>query len=152
MMEQNALRACMRHCRLGLCVQEEVFTVTIVPVYNMLLVPEATLYFRNDLYRQVTGKEPEAEEKVILLMLKNSQPRDEIGDDSFYPIGVSGSITEVYDNGFMAIRTRHRLDIQELTVYGDHTIEPSVAKRPDIADADEEKDKSRLEAVKKAVG
>ena len=125
--------------------------MTVVPLYNVLLLPETNLYFKNDQYTQATGKAPVVDEKLVLLMLREKQLREDMTDDSFYPIGVTGTIVEVNENGFLVIRTKNRVNLQEVTVYGDHTIELSMVKRPDVEDLSSEEERKRLDSIKRTM-
>ena len=73
--------------------------MAVFPIYNILVVPDAYIYFKAEYYRQFAGKPPVQDEKVILIVAKEDLPRSELTNDSFYPIGLSGVITEVSDNG-----------------------------------------------------
>ena len=44
--------------------------MTIVPVYNMAVVPNADLYLQTDNYTRMAGKKPEEGERVFFLVLK----------------------------------------------------------------------------------
>ena len=43
--------------------------MTVLPVYNVLALPEASLYLKTELMKRMTGRQPHADEKVVLLML-----------------------------------------------------------------------------------
>ncbi len=113
------------------------------------MYPESNIYLKTDLYQRLTDKEPKEGEKVMLIIQKENTPRDELTEDSFYPIGVSGSVSEVNSNGYLVIRTRSRRNLDEVTVYSDHSIELSVTKRLDIEDLEPEVEKQHLEQLKK---
>ncbi|MDD6667982.1 MAG: endopeptidase La [Lachnospiraceae bacterium] len=124
--------------------------MTVVPVYNMVLVPEANIYLKSDNYKNVTGRNPEVGERVILIAMKEYKTRDELTDQDFFPIGVSGEITEVNTaNNYLVIRTKDRRNIDEVTVYPDHSLELTVTRRPDTDDLDPEEAKKHLEALKR---
>ena len=68
----------------------------VVPVYNMILAPDATLFFQMDQLRRSAGdKGITVNEKVILIVAKENGSQAELREDSFYPIGVAGVITEI---------------------------------------------------------
>lgn len=124
--------------------------MTVVPVYNMVIVPDANIYLKTDNYKSVTGRGPVTGERVIIIEMKEYKTRDELTDSDFYPIGVSGEITEVNDqNNYLVIRTKERRNIDEVTVYSDHSIELSVSKRPEVDDLDPEEAKKHLDALKR---
>lgn len=127
--------------------------MTVLPLYNVVLVPETNLYIQTESYKNMTGRDPENQEHVILLAEKESKAREELTKDDFYPIGVSGIITEVNPNGYIVIRTKKRADILEITILADHTINVSANKREDVEepDPDPKEMRERLDKVKKAL-
>ena len=90
--------------------------MTIVPVYNMLLTPEANIYFKTETYRKLTGREPYQDERVTLIVAKESTTVDKLTEDSFYPIGLSGYISEVGKEGFLIIHTTYRGHLDEVGI------------------------------------
>ena len=125
--------------------------MTVVPVYNAVVVPDSNIFFAIDAYKKMTGRAPFEGEKVILMMLRADDSREDLEKDSFYPIGVSGVITEVNAGGYLVIRTHGRVHFDEITVYSDHTIELSVSRKADIEDLDPAYEEERLEKLKKVV-
>ena len=125
--------------------------MTVVPVYNAVVVPDSNIFFAIDAYKKMTGRAPFEGEKVILMMLRADDSREDLEKDSFYPIGVSGVITEVNAGGYLVIRTHGRVHFDEITVYSDHTIELSVSRRPDVEDLDPAYEAERLEKLKSVV-
>ena len=125
--------------------------MAVLPVYNMITVPDSKLYFRTDQYRRMTGRDPVSGEKVTVIVARQETPRTEITGESFYPIGVSGAIAEVSEQGYLVIRLTHRVELDEVYVYPDKTIELTVSRRPDIEDLDEADAARRLTAVKDAL-
>ena len=125
--------------------------MAVFPVYNILIAPDANVYFKTDYYKRVTGKAPVQDERVILIVAKEDLDRDSFTSDSFYPIGLSGTITEISSSGYIMIRTKNRVNIVDLAVYRDHTIDLSVSRRRDIEDQDAEEAARRLRSVKAAI-
>ena len=61
----------------------------VVPVYNMILAPDATLYFQTEqLRRSAGGKGVAVNEKVVLIVAKENGSFTELREDGFYPVGV----------------------------------------------------------------
>ena len=125
--------------------------MTVVPVYNVLVVPDSNIFFAIDAYKKMTGRAPFEGEKVIMMMLHADDNREDLKKESFYPIGVSGIITEVNAGGYLVIRTHGRVHFDEITVYSDHTIELSVSRKPDIEDLDPAYEEDRLLKLKNVV-
>ncbi|MBR2258248.1 MAG: endopeptidase La [Blautia sp.] len=122
--------------------------MAVLPVYNTILVPEASAYVKTDYYRSMTGKLPSVQEKVILILAKEELSREELTADSFYPIGITGNITEVSKDGYLVIHLKNRINLEEIVVFHDHSIDLSISRRKDIEDLDEETSASRLNTLK----
>lgn len=123
-----------------------------LPIYNILAVPDANVYLKSDYYEEMTGRQPAEDERIILMVEKEEITKDEITEDSFYPIGISGVITEANDNGYFLVHTNNRVNLDEITVFKDHTIDLSISKRPDIEDLEVNEDiTERINGVKALV-
>lgn len=125
--------------------------MTIVPVYNILLVPDTNIYLKTEMYQQLTGRVPFQDEKVTIIVEREPQTREELTAENFYPIGLSGSITQVSPEGYLVIRTRNRVRIDDITVGPDHRIDLYVTRREDVDDLDRADAARRLEDVKNAM-
>ena len=125
--------------------------MTIVPVYDILLAPHVTLYLRNDVYTAMSGRTPAVDEKVTLIVEREARQREELTSESFYPIGVSGVVTEVHREGYLAVQTGSRVNLDEVTVSPEQRIDLVVTKRDEIDDLDPAESARRLEAVKEAM-
>ena len=97
--------------------------MAVVPVYNMITVPDSNLYMQTEVYRAMTGRAPVENEKVTVIVAKNEAPRRELESDSFYPIGVSGQIREINEQGYLVIRLVQRVNLDEVYVFPDKSIE-----------------------------
>ena len=125
--------------------------MSVLPIFNTIAVPGATLYLRTDGYQAMTGKPARVDEKVTLIVAKKKLVRKEVASDSFYPIGISGIISEVGSDGFMQVELRNRVNINEVVVYHDHTIDLDITKRLDLEDMDEDEAQKRLRKIKDAI-
>ena len=122
--------------------------MAVVPVYNMITVPDSNLYLQTEVYRAMTGRAPVENEKVTVIVAKKEAPRRELESDSFYPIGVSGQIREVNEQGYLVIRLKARVNLDEVYVFPDKTIELTVSRRADVEDLDPADAALRLTAIK----
>lgn len=121
----------------------------VVPVYNKLIVPYADIYFQTQEFMQLAGRGAALNEKVTLLVLKQKQTREQWTDDSFYPIGVSGVISEISQEGYVAVKTMSRVNVDTVYVNPDHSIDLTLSRRTDIQDLDETTSYQKLQALKK---
>ena len=93
--------------------------MTIIPTYNLLLVPSADVHLRKKMYKDVTGRDPEVDERVTMIVARKEVRRAEFTSESFYPVGLYGTITEVNPGGYLTIRTANRVDIESVGVTHD---------------------------------
>ena len=90
----------------------------IVPTYNMILAPDAALFYPLDQLRRNAGAGGVTMgEKVILIVAKENKNYTELTENDFYPIGVSGSIAEINQQGYAVIRTQYRVNVEDVRVY-----------------------------------
>ena len=128
--------------------------MTVLPLYNVMLIPETNLYLQTQAFTAMTGKEPENQERLIIVAEKSPKKREEITEDDLYPIGVSGIITEINsDNGYIVIRTKKRADITDVTIFADHTINVTATRREDTPDEEvsPDEERARLDKMKQAL-
>ena len=118
--------------------------MTIVPVYNMTIIPESDSYIQTDHFVKMAGKNPEEGERIIFLFLKKDEVKQTLTEDSFYEIGVTGVIREVNENGYVVIHSTGRVKVDEVHFTSAGTIQLTITKRPDIPDLDKDYEKEHL--------
>ncbi|MGI6736990.1 MAG: endopeptidase La [Anaerovoracaceae bacterium] len=123
----------------------------VIPIYNHIIVPDAHIYFQTENFRELSGGKPEVNDRVIFLTLRQQQNWDEISSDSFYPIGVVGSITEVNPAGYVGIKTDERVDVDSIFVRGAGRADLNIVRRPDIEDLSAEEEQEHLTKLKQAL-
>ena len=120
----------------------------VVPTYNMILSPEASLYLHLDMLRRSAGQRGVSPgEQLILIVAKENVPVTELQEDSFYPIGVSGTVREVNRHGFAVVDTQYRVDLQSVYIDPDHTVQLSIARRNDTEDLDPAVEAEKLRSL-----
>lgn len=96
--------------------------MTIVPLYDVVVLPHTTLFLRTDRFQQASGRDPVASDRVVFLIAKGDQDAKTYGADSFYPVGVTGTIREVAPGGYVVVHTWDRIEVESVTFSSDHTI------------------------------
>ena len=120
----------------------------VVPTYNMILCPDASLYLPLDMLRRSAGQRGISPgEKLILIAAKENVVITELQEDSFYPIGVSGTVRELNRHGFAVVDTQYRVDLQSVYIDPDHTVQLSIARRNDTEDLDPEVEAEKLRSL-----
>ncbi len=124
--------------------------MTAIPVYNVLLVPDVTIYFKKDSYEYLTGKEALTGQKIVVLPAKADEKASEMDEDSFYPIGITGEVTELTANGYVAVRTGGRVNLENVDISEGHA-QAQTSPRPDIGDMSAAEQKEHFDRMQKAV-
>ncbi len=121
----------------------------VVPVYNMILTPDATLYLSlEQLRRNAGGKGVAVNEKVVLLVARENGSFADLNEDSFYPIGIAGMVNELNRQGYVTVRTQYRVNVENISVNPDHTIRLTMSRRPEIEDLDAALEAEKLKSLK----
>ena len=116
----------------------------VVPVYNMLLAPEATVYFQSEeLKKSSASKALVLNEKTVLIVAKDRKKFNEIDEDSFYPVGVVGYIADIKE-GYVAVKLEYRVNLENVFINPNRTISLSLSRRNDIEDLDKEVEREKL--------
>ncbi len=122
----------------------------VVPTYNMILAADATLFYPLDQLRRTAGSSGvTVGEKVTLIVAKENKNLSELEEDDFYPIGVTGVISEINQQGYVTIRTNYRVNIEDVRIYPDHSIRLMTSRRADIDDLDKNEEKEKVRALVK---
>ena len=124
--------------------------MTVIPVYDKLIAPDSDVYFRRDQFRYLAGNVG-VDEKVILLMSREDQTKAERTEESFYPIGLSGTVAEISSDGYAVVRTGGRVNIESVVINRDRSISLMTSRRMDISDLSENEAQDKLRQAKDAV-
>ena len=125
----------------------------VVPVYNMILLPDAVIYFSlQQLRKSSLSRDVTVNEKAVLIISKDNVKVNELNEDSFYPIGVVGVVSDINKDGYVAIRIQYRVNLENIFINPNHSIRLSISRRNDLQDLDpvveEEKLKNLLQEMK----
>ena len=120
----------------------------VVPVYNMIVAPDATLFFQTDQLRRNSGdKSVTVNEKIVIIVAKGKWSNAELNEDSFYPIGVAGTVTEINNHGYAVVRTQYRVNVEDVQVNPDHSIKLTISRRRDIEDLSEREEMEKVRGL-----
>ncbi len=122
--------------------------MAVLPIYNMITVPDSNIYVKTDYYQRMTGRVPSLADRITVIILKEELSKSDISGDDFYDTGITGSITDINENGFIVVHLKNRIRIKEVTVFPNHSIDLSIEKKSDIDDLDREEADKRLMALK----
>ncbi len=119
----------------------------VVPVYDLLLLPEVTCYFQGSYLRQLSGKNIHEGESVIFLMLKENKEKEAITVSDIYPIGMTGMVEQIDHDDMVYIDTRSRMNVSGIDI-SDGQMQVEYARRPDREDLSQEEEQARFEEMK----
>ena len=122
--------------------------MAVLPIYGLLVLPDATFVYRTELYKNMTGKEPVQDERVIVIVARRETKLGELNNENVYPLGVSGYIKEVNSQGLLLIRLVQRVHVDDIAIQPERRLVITTSRCPDIEDMDEEEAKERVERVK----
>ena len=123
--------------------------MAVVPVYNILAVPGANIPLSLERFEKMIGRVPVSGERLTLIFMKEEKGREELRAEDFYPIGVSGTVTEVGDQGVLVFHCNVRVDLKSINIYPDHSIDLDVERRADIEDLDDAVSAKRVKHMKR---
>ena len=104
-----------------------------IPIYNMMLLPDVTFFFRKDALPEGRLTQENVGENILFLMLKDDKEQKELTRDDVYPIGISGKIESIDDGGNVRITAQDRVEVQDFEVENGE-IKASAVIRPDVDD------------------
>ena len=107
----------------------------IQPVYNILLLPDVTYYFKKDFF---AGRADELKPgtQILFTLLRTEAEENSLQAGDFYPIGLSARVESVSDEDVIQIRTIDRVEIIS-PVIEDGEVRAAFAVRPSIGDLSE---------------
>ena len=109
----------------------------IRPVYNLLLLPDVSYYFKRDFFTDFGAEELENGSDILFIFLKEEKESGEYAAEDFYPIGLSARVDGMGEEDSVAVRTLERVDVSELA-NDNGRLTASVTLRPEADDLTEE--------------
>lgn len=122
--------------------------MVVIPIYNLLLVPDANIYLKTDQYKHLARRYAEVNDRVVLLSCKKEEHRKDMTEDSFYPIGVTGFVNEVNPEGYVVIRTTGRVNLDIIGMNPDHTIDLTLSRCEEIEDLEDGVEEAHFQKLK----
>ena len=122
--------------------------MVVLPLYEIIAVPDANLYLQTDVYRTLTGEDPVKQDDVTVIIPKDKISKDDIQNDIFHSIGLCGYVKEINAQGYLVIRLTQRLDLEDVELTEDKKISLASCTRPDIEDMDQQDAQKRIASLK----
>ncbi len=122
--------------------------MTLVPIYNRILIPNGRIYIQSEQYRTITGQQPEVGERVILLSCREADGWQDLKMENFFPIGLNGTILEVSGNGYCVVKTADRVLLESIDDKGMFHAELNISRLPESESLTAEIEKPRVDRMK----
>ena len=118
-----------------------------IPVYDLLVLPGVSFYFKKDMFpaRKITPED--IGENVLFLVLKEEKDRKDLVPEDFYPIGVSAKIESIDEEGTVRVTAKTRVSLSDIEVT-EESITAEASILPDIDDLDEEEEKEHFARIR----
>lgn len=123
----------------------------IIPIYDMIILPGVTYYFKSDVFRELKIPEFKAGDSVLFMMLKEDKNIGEMYPDDFFKIGVSGTVEGIDGEGNVSIRTKNRENLERISVGEDLSLQALTTERAQVDDVGPEEQKERFEKVRASI-
>lgn len=103
----------------------------IRPLYNILLLPDVSYYFKKDFFSDPGSLEIGSD--LLFVFLKNEMDEDSLTSEDLYPIGISARVESFGEEDTVHVRTLERVTLENLSIHdGQITVTP--VPRPEAAD------------------
>ena len=122
----------------------------IRPIYNILLLPDVSYYFKKDFFSGFGGESIETGSDILFIFLKNDREDDDYTPDDFYPIGLAARAEGFGEEDAVSVRTLHRVDISDLKI-SDSGITAAASIRAEAADMTESEEKQQFARLRSAL-
>ena len=120
-----------------------------IPVYELLLLPEVTFFFKKDVFPSGEITAESVGEDILFIMEK--EEKEQMTPDNFYPIGVIGTIDSLDEEGNVRVKVRERVQISDTEMGKDGVITADASILPDVDDFPKEEEKALFEKMKQDI-
>ena len=113
----------------------------IIPVFNILLLPDITYFFKRDFFPGAAADQIEVGTDILFPFLKNEVDETTVTIDDIYPIGMSARVESIGDDDSIQIRTLERVSLDDIELDENGQITATASIRPEVDDLPLEEEK-----------
>ena len=121
--------------------------MTVIPVYNIILLPDVVFYFKKDIYKNIPEEKLQPGSEILFLMLKQEEVEGTLSLEDIVPVAVKGVIEKIDEEGSLQIRTVERSTVLEVS-RENGLLAAEGEERPDVEDISEEELRQRFERLR----
>lgn len=119
-----------------------------IPIYDTILLPDVTFYFKKEVIEGWDVEELEAGNDIAFAMLRADIPSTDATIEDVYPIGVMAKIESIDTEGNVKVRTKERVNILSFTRTENGNVDAETEVRPEIDDMNVDDKKERFDRLK----
>lgn len=124
---------------------------TVIPVFNVVLVPDANLYFKKNIFNALSGKSAEKGLEVLVLSSKEENFSEKLDLEDFYKIAVAGTVTDITENGYVVIHIDTRVNVLSLSNDENDNAAVVTSIRADIGDMSVTEQADHLDKIRQVM-
>lgn len=113
----------------------------IRPVFNILLLPDITYFFKRDFFPGAAADHIEVGTDILFPFLKNEVDETTVTVDDIYPVGMSARVESIGDDDSIQIRTLERVSLDDIELDENGQITATASIRPEVDDLPLEEEK-----------
>lgn len=113
----------------------------IRPVFNILLLPDITYFFKRDFFPGAAADQIEVGTDILFPFLKNEVDETTVTIDDIYPVGMSARVESIGDDDSIQIRTLERVSLDDIELDKNGQITATASIRPEVDDLPLEEEK-----------
>lgn len=113
----------------------------IRPVFNILLLPDITYFFKRDFFPGAAADQIEVGTDILFPFLKNEVDETTVTIDDIYPVGMSARVESLGDDDSIQIRTLERVSLDDIELDENGQITATASIRPEVDDLPLEEEK-----------
>lgn len=119
-----------------------------IPVYELLLLPGVTFFFKKDMFPKELITKENIGEEILFVWQKEEVASEEISMENIFPVGVLGTIEDIDEEESIKVTTKCRVQVSSIE-YVDGAVQAEAVKLQDIQDISPEEEKEKFDAIKK---
>ncbi len=119
----------------------------IRPVYNLLLLPEVSYYFKRDFFEGWETEPFETGTEILFPILREEKESDKITPEDFYRYGVDGYVEKIGNDDTIQVRTQEKIAFDNINIT-DGIVHADIAVCEEIRDMTEEEEKEQFDAMR----
>ena len=113
----------------------------IRPVFNILLLPDITYFFKRDFFPGAAADQIEVGTDILFPFLKNEVDETTVTIDDIYPVGMSARVESIGEDDSIQIRTLERVSLDDIELDENGQITATASIRPEVDDLPLEEEK-----------